>query len=429
MKVVIDVCRITYATLKMEGLDSLGDLKALLSEMTGIRVADMELKFHSPVGSQPEASDTSTLTDLGATGDDDFKVFLKKTSDEVWKIANTIREKQDICRRNDDDNGFVDTHTIITKNGIFFTSHQLHIGETEPESVGYSGNASSSLEAPDAVDEHADLKMRLELMALGDVQLLLATREEEVKIIKRRLAVLKKEKKGEDITVNLLQPSGRHVPHVVKPKDTILKVKRSISETLNMGEPHEIRLVHGTDEMKNNKTVAGYGVGDGDVIAIILSIAGGVKGVKVKQENFMKLAKRMEAQSYMTKSAGTTVDCVKKTNDACNALMNMCDTNAKQSIRFLLEQNTQESIEKSMEAYGASNNKDVRLHDCAEALFEALITPIKNEMASYTGAIETCHCTFQTLGFFEHFDFQEFWNFITPKTAQVPRVLELEIPM
>eukprot|EP00434_Breviolum_minutum_P046233 symbB.v1.2.041689.t1/scaffold8506.1/size6082/1 len=391
MKVVIDVCRITSATLKMEGLDSLQDLKALLSEMTGIRVSDMELKFHSPVGPQPEASDTSTLKDLGATGDDDFKVFLKKTSDEVWKIANTIREKQDICRRNDEVNDFVEanTRTIITKNGIFFTSHGLHEEEAEPESTGYSGDvASSSLEAPDAVDEHADLKMRLELMALGDAQLLLATREEEVKLIKRRLAVLKKEKKGEDITINLLQPSGRHVPHVVKPKDTVLKVKRSISETLNMGDPHEIRLVHGTDEMKNAKTMAGYSVGDGDVIAIILSIAGGGKGMKVKQENFMKLAKRMEAQSYMTKSAGTTVDCVKKTNDACNALMNMCDTNAKQSIRFLLEQNTQESIEKSMEAYGSSNNKDVRLHDCAEALFEALITPIKNEMASYTGAIE-----------------------------------------
>lgn len=33
----------------------------------------------------------------------------------------------------------------------------------------------------------------------------------------------------------------------------------------NMGEPHQIRLVHGTDEMKNKtyKTVAGYAVGDG----------------------------------------------------------------------------------------------------------------------------------------------------------------------
>ena len=57
-----------------------------------------------------------------------------------------------------------------------------------------------------------------------------------------------------------------------------------------MGEPHQIRLVHGTDEMKNKiyKTVAGYAVGDGKVIFILR--IGGVKGVKMKQENLMKLA-------------------------------------------------------------------------------------------------------------------------------------------
>ena len=50
-----------------------------------------------------------------------------------------------------------------------------------------------------------------------------------MKLVRKLIATLEASKKGEDITMILLQPAGRTTPQTVKPKDTVLRVNKKIA--------------------------------------------------------------------------------------------------------------------------------------------------------------------------------------------------------
>eukprot|EP00438_Fugacium_kawagutii_P035176 Skav225827 [mRNA] locus=scaffold2516:68957:70294:+ [translate_table: standard] len=306
--------------------------------------------------------------------------------------------------------------------------------------------ASSSIAMTEAVlparSAPLTLPANFDMLSLNDKKVAVQTQMDwhanETKNLKNMMTALNKELRSEDIRVNVLLPSGRSMPVTVKPKMTIKAVKQVLEDN-GVGEVAMIRLVVGNDEAKNSRTVSGLGLSNGDTMTMILSLVGGGKGTKVKQDNFMKVAKRMEAQSHMDKSKDTAVGSVKTTNDACTALMNASDTNAKHAMRLLLNENDCNALQQAIDGVNASNNRDARLHECAEALFGRLIQRLKDDMAEYTGAIETCHCTFQTLGivsksfgFFYPFAkkcFQKFWIFLPLCQKMFPKVLEFWNPL
>ena len=249
--------------------------------------------------------------------------------------------------------------------------------------------------------KRSQLMLQIENMSIVELNELIASRENELKIIKKRLAFTKKEKKGEDITINLLQPSGRTIPHTVKPKNTILQVKRSIVEELNMDKPECIRLVYDTEEMKNTKTIAGYGVDDGDVLTIVMALAGGAKKGGV-QQNFLKTAKRMQANDLIQRTQNTTDQAITHCNHVANQLMALADTDVRSALRALLAENTDEKLDGCIAVLKTTHNKDTRLEGCADLLFDRITQPIKDRMKDFNGAIETTHCVFQCLVL--HFD-------------------------
>ncbi|CAE7591885.1 unnamed protein product [Symbiodinium microadriaticum] len=258
--------------------------------------------------------------------------------------------------------------------------------------VGYPEPATEQKQTP-----VLSLSARLEFMDMDAVTELLREKENEVKLVKKRIATLKALKKGQDITVNLLQPSGRMTPQTVKPKDTVLQAKKKIDASLSVGDTDTLRLIYGNEEMTNNRTLHGYGVADGDVITMVLAIRGGGKTGVIKQ-NFMKLAKRTQAVSLMENRTGGQRDAVvSQCIDACNALMQLADNSSREALRRLLVENSAETLGKCIAELKASNNKDARLEGCANYLFEGITKPIRDRIADYNGAIESTHCVFQMM--------------------------------
>eukprot|EP00435_Cladocopium_sp_Y103_P009989 s3921_g2.t1 len=269
--------------------------------------------------------------------------------------------------------------------------------EDEPSSSAPAPNEPSSSATPVVEEsfEISQLRLRIDGMSIEELNAVISDREHQLKI-KKQLSLRKKEKKGEDITINLLQPSGRAIPHVVKPKNTILQVKRSIVEALNMDKPETIRLIHGMDEMRNTKTIAGYGIDDGDMVTIVMALAGGAKR-GVVQQNFLKQAKRMQATNLIQQTQNTTDEAVGRCNHVSNQLMTLADTDARGAMRALLINNVDGKLNACIEVLKTTHNKDSRLEQCADILFEQITKPVRNHISELNGAIETTHCVFQMM--------------------------------
>ena len=388
---------IACSTFKMDKLDSIGDIKQFLNEVSSVPVANITLKVTGADGHWFEPSDDMTFETLGLIREK-LNIQMLTSSKEDFATVEKIRFAQDECRHNNIDSIDFKDGVIVTRAGAFITSHGLHIedqssdeadepvDDEKPSQSGYSTTTPPSL--PADFDFLATNDKLLHLQSQLDFH------NNSIKSIKSQMIYLRKELRSEDITLNVLLPSGSSRCITVQPKMTIKAVKGVLADE-GVGEVGMIRLIKGNDELKNGRTVSGCKLMDGNMLTMVLSIQGGVKGKPVQKQNFMKMAKQMEAQSHITKSKDTKVDSIKKTNDACNALMVACDTNPLNAMRYLLEQNPAVNIKKSLDAYHASNNKDVRLQDCCEALFSPLIEAVKVDMAQYQGAIETCHCTFQ----------------------------------
>ena len=164
-----------------------------------------------------------------------------------------------------------------------------------------------------------------------------------------------------------------------------------------MDKPETIRLVYGMDEMRNTKTIGGYNIDDGDTVTIVMALAGGAKR-GVVQQNFLKQAKRLQATNLIQQNQNTTDEAVGRCNHVSNQLMTLADTDARGAMRALLINNVNGKLEACIEVLKTTHNKDSRLEQCADILFEQITQPVKDHISELNGAIETTHCVFQLLG-------------------------------
>eukprot|EP00438_Fugacium_kawagutii_P009945 Skav214638 [mRNA] locus=scaffold1009:135110:136414:+ [translate_table: standard] len=410
MRVVVDLCSISYATLKMNGQDVVADVKQFISQIAEVPVDDIHLEYHSFADRKNYEAVNDTMLETLTDENDKLALYLKRTTPEVFNQVEKLRLEQDKIKNEDIFGKIVADDVMMTRYGAYIISQGL-VDELVPKAGdGYVclpppsvGALSSSEPAPEEPVEEtslevAQLKLQIDGMTIEELNDLIADREFQLKLIKKQLALRKKEKKGEDITINLLQPSGRTVPQVVKPKNTILQVKRVIVEALNMDKPETIRLVYGTDEMRNTKTIAGYGIGDGDVVTMVLALAGGAKR-GVVQQTFIKTAKRMQATQLIQRTQNTTDQAIAHCNQVSNQLMALADTDARGAMRALLVNNADAKLDECIAVMKTTNNKDSRLEQWADILFQQVTQPVQDRISELNGAIETTHCVFQQLGF------------------------------
>ncbi|OLP84005.1 hypothetical protein AK812_SmicGene35166 [Symbiodinium microadriaticum] len=111
----------------------------------------------------------------------------------------------------------------------------------------------------------------LESMSIPALEAHIADRASELRMLVTQLEKLR----SEEITLDLLLPSGRSFTHVVKMRSRISAICKSIRrrEELKGLKDGEVKLVLGTLEMQGDKTVFDYGLADGDSLTVVLQAA------------------------------------------------------------------------------------------------------------------------------------------------------------
>ena len=252
MIVSVNMNFITRATFKMDNLDSIGDVKHFLNEVSAVPIANITLKITGDDGKWFEPSDDMTFEALGMVRET-LTIQMVTSSKEDFSTVEKIRFAQDECRHNNIESIDFKDGVIVTSAGAFIASHGLHVPVVEDEPspsptpvVEDEPSLSPTPVVEEETPEVAQLRLQIDGMTIDELLALIFERERQLKIIKKQLSLRKKEKKGEDITINLLQPSGRSIPHVVKPK------KNPSSEAFNRGS-----LEHG--QARDHPTCLWYG--------------------------------------------------------------------------------------------------------------------------------------------------------------------------
>ncbi|CAE7797443.1 unnamed protein product [Symbiodinium sp. CCMP2592] len=111
----------------------------------------------------------------------------------------------------------------------------------------------------------------LESMSVSALEAHIADRAAELRMLVTQLERLK----SAEITLDLLLPSGRSFTQVVKMRSRISVICKAIRrrEELKGLQDGQVKLVLGTLEMQEDKTVFDYGLADGDSLTVVLQAA------------------------------------------------------------------------------------------------------------------------------------------------------------
>ena len=240
MRVVVNMCSMVDAILKMNGKDEVGDVKQFLHQITQVPVDAMSLRHLR----NPYLDNDTRLETL--TKDDDLSLVMIAPSHKhlVMKIREVRDKCQDECVRfplSDD--------VVMTIRGAFIVSQGLEREKPQMKEKKISSYPASLPSAStDGVSTMATLKgeiNRLEMQILEN---------------KQRIADLKQQCKTVPVVIKLRQPSGNLLDIGTNIGKTVGQFKREDVSALVDVSANNIQLMVGANLMSNKKRLFSYNI-------------------------------------------------------------------------------------------------------------------------------------------------------------------------
>ena len=254
--VKVDVFSRVWLHLKMNELDTAGDVKGLVQEALGFELSAHCLKHGSPGMMEAPVSET-LLKDLGG---EIVSFMLTSPTVQHLAVANELREKQD---RISDENGIIpwDNGVIIRRTFISLSSHGLYGVDLVPKRKSVFRDAEPASSSATPSETFVQLQERIKALE--------AENDDFTASIRRNKSTLKELKtalKTAPIKVVLLFASGATVDVTTSSGKT---VKQFLVQDVRNYIEGDVRLICDQQLMMNSKRLHSYNIVNDSVISIV----------------------------------------------------------------------------------------------------------------------------------------------------------------
>eukprot|EP00438_Fugacium_kawagutii_P002206 Skav236700 [mRNA] locus=scaffold4101:110781:112451:+ [translate_table: standard] len=249
--VKVDVFSILWVHLKMDGLDTVKDVKGLLEEVTGIPCSDITLKNGLP--SYANCPDDCQLKDLNDSVE--FKLMMTNaTATHLQKMHELKALQKTIVKDNE-----IKIHgdLQIAKPFISLWSQHLPVVDDASQTAPHQASHLPSSSASGGVSTMTELKDEI------------ARLEKQILTNKARIKELKQQCREEPITIQLRQPSGNLSNIITYTGRTVSQCKRlDIAPVLGI-PAGDIKLMMGMELLADKRRLFSYNIDKGTVVGLV----------------------------------------------------------------------------------------------------------------------------------------------------------------
>ena len=260
--VCVDVFSIITMRLRMTAHDTVGDMKHLIHEATGIPVERIDIR-HAGKKAIAVSRDDMEIKEVmfGFLGRESFqhgaKFMMVSQANEDFQKVNELKSESQSLK----DNHFKIHHLNVVPLHIYKSFFSLASHELFPTvASGSSTEPTGSSTEPSSSGHHETLRRLHEKIA---------SLEAEIKEKKLGIKELTQQVRDVPIPIQLRQPSGNLISITIAPNLTVLQAKRTVIAPAIGIFAEDVSLVSGNELMRDGKRLYSYKVEEGTILDCI----------------------------------------------------------------------------------------------------------------------------------------------------------------